>query len=53
MENKQKSNDQPTMDPGEAVVLFAVVIMSLLAISGIMVRLNSRMHLPLPKLKIV
>ncbi|KAK7416353.1 bifunctional farnesyl-diphosphate farnesyltransferase/squalene synthase [Neonectria punicea] len=37
VENKQKQNDQPTMDPGEAVVLFGVVIMSLLAISGIMI----------------
>ncbi|KAH6900517.1 isoprenoid synthase domain-containing protein [Thelonectria olida] len=36
-ENKQKQNDQPTMDPGEAVVLFGVVIVSLLAISGIMI----------------
>ncbi|KPM45945.1 putative squalene synthase [Neonectria ditissima] len=37
VENKQKQNDQPTMDPGEALVLFGVVIMSLLAISGIMI----------------
>ncbi|KAF7549148.1 hypothetical protein G7Z17_g6562 [Cylindrodendrum hubeiense] len=37
VETKQKKNDQPTMDPGEAAVLFGVVIMSLLAISGIMI----------------
>ncbi|CAM1504700.1 Fc.00g022910.m01.CDS01 [Cosmosporella sp. VM-42] len=37
VENKQKENKEPTMDPGEAVVLFGVVIVSLLFISGIMI----------------
>ncbi|KAH8734581.1 isoprenoid synthase domain-containing protein [Ilyonectria robusta] len=37
VETKQKANDQPTMDPGEAAVLFGVVIFALLAISGIMI----------------
>ncbi|KAF5009073.1 hypothetical protein FDECE_4696 [Fusarium decemcellulare] len=37
LENSQKQNKEPTMDPGEAVVLFGVVIVSLLCISGLMI----------------
>lgn len=37
LENNQRQNKEPTMDPGEAVVLFGVVIASLLCISGLMV----------------
>lgn len=37
IENRQRQKKEPTMDPGEAVVLFGVVIMSLLFISGIMI----------------
>ncbi|KAF4466550.1 squalene synthase [Fusarium albosuccineum] len=37
LENSQRQNKEPTMDPGEAVVLFGVVIVSLLCISGLMI----------------
>ncbi|KAF4975082.1 hypothetical protein FZEAL_8083 [Fusarium zealandicum] len=37
MENSQREKKEPTMDPGEAVVLFGVVIVSLICISGLMI----------------
>lgn len=37
VENTKKENKEPTMDPGEAAVLFGVVILCLLMISSIMV----------------
>jgi farnesyl-diphosphate farnesyltransferase len=36
-ENWKKQNKEPTMDPGEAAVLFGVVLLCLLLISGLMI----------------
>jgi farnesyl-diphosphate farnesyltransferase len=49
-ENWKKQNKEPTMDPGEAAVLFGVVLLCLLLISGLMV--SDPVHAPLELCKL-
>jgi len=37
LENEQRQKKEPTMDPGENLVMFGVVLLCLLFVSGIMV----------------
>lgn len=37
IENQQRQNKEPTLDPGEAVVLFGIVILALIFISAMMI----------------
>lgn len=44
LEKRQRENKEPTMDPGETVVLFGVVILALICISGLMVCSHFSLH---------